>query len=697
MSDYLPSFLVEPVLRQARRLSRRSAGEESPGFLPQVPDLQRWYPSRFWNTSPPPSIDEEDQSETTVQSIARTIQLWTNQINNLDVDPLPSPPLDPMDDTPRQSHSLTQHDSPSTMQFPDLDPQLAQQAIPHLREESRTSSATSLNPARELETRSRVLSDPERGHSRSDPTQTGQSAPAAQHEFRRSNHYTTDGYIRRRDGSDMLPEDDGMGPLRQRISAIYAGPGTAAEKSKLIHVLMTERYRGYHAAPKVTLPQRMGSPVSIMSGVSQEPVFNLTADDLACTYAPTYELDLHDNPSDFKAHLGCIHYRRNVKKQCATCERWYPCRMCHDEVEDHTLPRRETKYMLCMLCKTPQKASQVCKACNEQAAYYYCGVCKLWNNDPGKSVYHCDDCGICRLGEGLGKDFFHCKTCAACMSVQGLSTHRCIERSTKCDCPICGEFMFTSNLPVAFMRCGHGIHEACFAEWCNTSYKCPICSKSIANMESQFRRLDRHIEEQPMPEEWRDKRAYIFCNDCNSRSVTHYHWLGLKCHICESYNTSQLELLGPDQLQEMQAQAERAQQAGVGEAAITANQSHTPDELTLPATTAVNARPVRPLSGTTRSPPVGSPWLLPHSPSSRSARSPSPIVENYFGTGQRADEARQATPMLEDEHLGFWGGQRLKSMAEPESEDEISSSEDEDAMDEDETEDEDTMDIFGHR
>jgi Zinc-ribbon/CHY zinc finger/Ring finger domain len=709
MSEYLPSFIIEPVLRQARRLSRISTGDESPGFLPQVPDLQRWNPTRFWNTSPPPSIDEEN-SETTVQSIARTIQLWANQINNLDIDPIPSLPLEPMDEPPQQSRSLTQHDEPSTTEFPALDPLIAQQPRPYLQEASRTSSAHSLNPARELEARSRVLSDLERAHSRSDPvslSHAGQSSRTMQRESLRGNEYTIDGYVRRRDGSDTLPEDDGMGPLRQRINAIWAGPGNASEKSKLIHALMTERYRiatqvlQVHKVERVSAPQRTGSPMSMLSGASQDPVFNLSDADMIPTYAPAEGPDPHEDPTEQpKPQLGCMHYRRNVKMQCATCERWHTCRLCHDEAEDHTLPRRETRYMLCMLCNTPQRASQICKMCTEQTACYYCSICKLWNNDPEKSVYHCDDCGICRLGKGLGKDFFHCKTCGACMSIQAESTHKCIEKSTKCDCPICGDYMFTSNKPVAFMRCGHSIHESCFARWCDTSYKCPICSKSIANMESQFRRLDRHIEEQPMPEEYRNKRAYIFCNDCNSRSVTSYHWLGLKCTLCESYNTSQLEMLGPDTTPEVQEQAERAQQLGVGEAGMTASQSHTPtEELTSPATTAMNVQSVA--AAMARSPPTGSPWLLPHSPNSRSARSQSPIVGSYFATGQPMEAPRHGTPMEDDDDLNFWGAQspRSQEALNTQESDESSSSEDLDAMDanDPDDEDEDAMDIFGHR
>ncbi len=73
------------------------------------------------------------------------------------------------------------------------------------------------------------------------------------------------------------------------------------------------------------------------------------------------------------------------------------------------LPRRETSNMLCMLCGHAQKVGDICVRCGESAARYYCNICKLWNDDPDKSVYHCNDCGICRVGEGLGKDFIHCK------------------------------------------------------------------------------------------------------------------------------------------------------------------------------------------------------------------------------------------------------------------------------------------------
>lgn len=158
---------------------------------------------------------------------------------------------------------------------------------------------------------------------------------------------------------------------------------------------------------------------------SSTPEFVLTADDLRPTYAtppPSEDVAGVSTPADDELlenpQLGCEHYRRNVKLQCAECERWYTCRFCHDAVESHMLPRRSTKHMLCMLCGCAQKASDTCVKCGESASRYYCNICKLWNDDPNKSIYHCNDCGICRIGKGLGKDFYHCKV-SGFLLVQG--------------------------------------------------------------------------------------------------------------------------------------------------------------------------------------------------------------------------------------------------------------------------------------
>lgn len=105
--------------------------------------------------------------------------------------------------------------------------------------------------------------------------------------------------------------------------------------------------------------------------------------------------------------------------------------------------------------------------------------------------------------------------------------------------------MFTSPKAVVFMGCGHSIHQRCYDEHMKRSYKCPICNKSLLNMQSQFRQLELAILSQPMPPEFRDTRATVLCNDCSGRSSVAYHWLGLKCAICTSYNTVELQISGP--------------------------------------------------------------------------------------------------------------------------------------------------------
>ena len=155
---------------------------------------------------------------------------------------------------------------------------------------------------------------------------------------------------------------------------------------------------------------------STASPVQHHNTYNLTEEDLKPTFfpkdepdSPVYDEEDMDTEEFEEVILGCQHYKRNVKLQCVACKKWYTCRFCHDEVEDHHLIRHKTENMLCMICGHPQPAAAFCEKCDEQAAQYFCEVCKLWDNDSKKSIYHCADCGICRIGQGLGKDFFHCK------------------------------------------------------------------------------------------------------------------------------------------------------------------------------------------------------------------------------------------------------------------------------------------------
>lgn len=241
-------------------------------------------------------------------------------------------------------------------------------------------------------------------------------------------------------GQMSLPADDGMGLLRNKIHEIWDQDLKNSEKARRIHDLMTESYNSSRplpphspilASPTMNLATLATSPVmndsepvyrhSPESIHQPETLFTLSPEDLQPTYVPKPEPespiveagDVADEDPDTEelneAILGCQHYMRNVKLQCFTCKKWYTCRFCHDMVEDHQLVRRDTENMLCMLCGHAQPAAQSCRNCEEQSAQYFCDICKLWDNDGKKSIYHCNDCGICRIGQGLGKDFFHCK------------------------------------------------------------------------------------------------------------------------------------------------------------------------------------------------------------------------------------------------------------------------------------------------
>ncbi|KAG0264790.1 hypothetical protein BG011_006063 [Mortierella polycephala] len=313
--------------------------------------------------------------------------------------------------------------------------------------------------------------------------------------------------------------------LRRKIVDIQMDPNISpTDKAAMIQKLMSSGWQGSQKAA---------------ADVHAEGATNTMEEDLATTY----------NNKE-RGYLGCKHYRRSCKLKANCCDKWFNCRFCHDDGCDHTIVRHETKTMLCMLCKTIQPAAQTCNSCHEQLAHYYCDICKLWDDDSTKSVYHCPDCGICRIGNGLDKDFFHCKKCNICMVIQFKGNHKCIERSLECDCPICGEYLFTSTTTVIFM----------------TSYQCPTCWKALGDMSAYYEKIDSLLAEQTMPPEYANLFSIVLCNDCEVKSEAPYHFLYHKCDKCKGYNTKVLETF--KRVSEGQVQVvENATAAGAAETA----------------------------------------------------------------------------------------------------------------------------------
>ncbi|KAF9538371.1 hypothetical protein EC957_006886 [Mortierella hygrophila] len=316
-----------------------------------------------------------------------------------------------------------------------------------------------------------------------------------------------------------LVDEKDQAELRRKIMDIQRDPTISfADKASMIQKLMSSKWQGAQSS--------LASQTADDSTEGTET----TEEDLKTTY----------NNTD-RNYLGCKHYRRGCKLKANCCGKWFNCRFCHDDVCNHTIVRNETKMMLCMHCKAIQPAAQSCESCSAQLANYYCDICKLWDDDPAKPIYHCADCGICRIGNGLDQDFFHCKKCNICMNIQLKDNHRCIERNLECDCPICGEYMFTSTTTVIFMPCGHCIHSKCHSDYVKTSYQCPTCWKALGDMTAYYAKIDNLLSEQKMPPEYANFFSHVLCNDCEIKSEAPYHFLYHQCEKCRGYNTKVLE------------------------------------------------------------------------------------------------------------------------------------------------------------
>nr|XP_047905673.1 RING finger and CHY zinc finger domain-containing protein 1 [Anser cygnoides] len=183
----------------------------------------------------------------------------------------------------------------------------------------------------------------------------------------------------------------------------------------------------------------------------------------------------------------------------------------------------------------PRQAQQRCEGCQSLFGEYYCGVCHLFDRD--KKQYHCDECGICRIGPK--EDFFHCSKCNLCLSLSLRGKHKCIENVSRQDCPICLEDIHTSRVEARVLPCGHLLHKTCYEEMLKEGYRCPLCMHSALDMRRYWRQLDDEVAQTPMPTEYQNIMVEILCNDCNARSTVQFHLLGMKCTNCESYNTAQ--------------------------------------------------------------------------------------------------------------------------------------------------------------
>ncbi|KAJ4458636.1 putative CHY and RING finger domain protein [Paratrimastix pyriformis] len=237
--------------------------------------------------------------------------------------------------------------------------------------------------------------------------------------------------------------------------------------------------------------------------------------------------------------LGCKHYLRPFKLECAQCKRFYVCRWCHDGADhSHTFDRATVTTMYCMACRQKGPVGGQCSHCGLKARYY-CDECHLIDCDPVKEIFHCAQCGICRVGQR--EAYFHCATCSCCYPIAMQGKHVCIRDSLKKDCPVCLGDMFHSREGARPLPCGHFVHVQCFSQMLRQGIEtCPLCSKLVYSgtfREQWEAERARDIRLQPMPPEIERIEKTVCCNECGNTFTAPMHFCGYQCPRCHTHNT----------------------------------------------------------------------------------------------------------------------------------------------------------------
>jgi hypothetical protein len=268
------------------------------------------------------------------------------------------------------------------------------------------------------------------------------------------------------------------------------------------------------------------------------------------------------NPSKITKNIStkiyCSHYKKHNNQVSKCCNKVYPCRLCHDENENHIMDRHDIDYMKCDYCHSFQKVNSSCQNPECYKFYvkqdYFCRICNLWSDnksfdkviinsilvadiDTRVEVYHCSDCGICRLGKA--EDYKHCHTCNLCIKKNIFETHPCKINIKEQNCPICLKDIWSAvNDSPYILKCGHSMHTSCFYQSIQSqNFFCSLCKKSMIDLSSHWRIVDDTIVTHQMPEEFQDWTSEIHCNECEKKSNAKYHFAYHKCQHCQGYNT----------------------------------------------------------------------------------------------------------------------------------------------------------------
>ena len=203
----------------------------------------------------------------------------------------------------------------------------------------------------------------------------------------------------------------------------------------------------------------------------------------------------------------CEHHPSNCQILAPCCNQTYPCRICHDTKEDHTVELRSINDIVCNDCQTQQPMQRFCCKCGILFAKHFCTKCKLYDNEL-EHPWHCSACGFCRNG---GKEnYFHCPKCNMCLPREIKKSHKCVENMSRQGCPVCLEDMHSTMEEMIVPPCSHLIHSKCFeglqyrSDIDSSSYRCPVC-REIHSLDEDEASCQEDYEDQHLTKTKRQK------------------------------------------------------------------------------------------------------------------------------------------------------------------------------------------------
>jgi hypothetical protein len=204
-----------------------------------------------------------------------------------------------------------------------------------------------------------------------------------------------------------------------------------------------------------------------------------------------------------------------------------------------------------------------------------------------------------------------------------------------------------------------------------------------------------------MPPQFQDTKAMVSCNDCYAKSAVKYHWLGLKCAICDSYNTAQLSILSDPAVEVSPIESREAENASPP--APTYDEGSASTNFGLAPGSARHRRHSSHVQTPSASLGISN-RFSPHPVPPRIGRSVSPV--RGFGLLEEVvvSHAMETDDSADEDDLDFWGRDERKSFTSAEIMDDEMEDEEEsdgdsamDECDEEDADEEDQFELFGHR